>query len=353
MPGLRGRALYYPALLITGWVVGRSMIMSAELPARTVPEQRQAMAGVPLAHIQGGIVAPYCPILPSIGAEYEQYGGLQVRQNLAYVENRSRPWSHQQYSRTQSSQFALSDIAFNLADTPLPTSSARRTQASSVGQTSHAAARRRRLQLYGYSFWRQGSGAAALGPGAQYGGSQAGLIATWDPLGKAGKGPALLLRGAATPDGLEREIALGARWQPATRWPVSLSVERRFRFGAPDSFAAYAAGGVDEQPMFGKLRLNAYAQAGYDSGYGGTGFYDAQARLMHPLIQIAGIPVKIGAGSWAGGQRGVHRLDIGPTIGTKIENRFADLTFQLDWRKRVAGNAEPKDGLALTVSTGF
>ena len=209
------------------------------------------------------------------------------------------------------------------------------------------------MQLYGYSLWRQDSGSGTLAPGAQYGGSQAGLIATWDPFGRAGKGVALLARASATPDGNERELALGTRWQPNRRWPISLSAERRIRLNGQDGFAFYAAGGVSDVAIVGKAKLDAFGQAGYVSGKDGGGFFDAHGRLLHPAATLAGLPLSAGAGAWAGGQPGVRRLDVGPTIATRVETRFADFILQLDWRQRVAGNANPKDGLALTVSTDF
>jgi hypothetical protein len=225
--------------------------------------------------------------------------------------------------------------------------------ATADGKEEATAATQRRLQFYSYNFWRQDSAGAALAPQAQYGGSQYGAIATWDPLGSAGKGPALLVRASGTPDGLQQEVAVGARWQPDRKWPVSLSVERRFRFYGADGFAAYIAGGVDRVPLIGKLTLDTYGQAGYSLGGISSPFADAQARVQHPLAKPLGIPVRIGAGAWVGGQKGAYRADIGPTLSAQVDNRFADFTLQLDWRKRVVGNAAPVDGLALTVATDF
>ena len=212
-------------------------------------------------------------------------------------------------------------------------------------------------EVYAYSFWRLSTGSGtALAPGAQYGGSQSGIIGTIDPFGAPERGLSLLARGSVTPDGNEREFALGFRWRPGKDWPLTLSAERRFRTDAPDRFAAYLAGGVDSLPIAGLWTLNAFGQAGYATGQGGGGFFDAQARAMHPLATIGRVPVSIGTGSWAGGQKDAMRFDVGPTIAAKVEAGSTSLLIQLDWRLRAAGNAgnaEPKGGLALTVSTGF
>jgi hypothetical protein len=219
---------------------------------------------------------------------------------------------------------------------------------------THPIKRRWGGEVYAYSFWRVSTGAGpALAPGAQYGGSQSGLIGTVDPFGSPDRGLALLLRGSSTPDGSEREAALGMRWKPDSGWPLTLSAERRFRADGPDRFAAYLAGGFDGVPLVGKLTLNGYGQAGYATGRGGGGFFDAQTRADYPLAMIVGVPLSIGAGSWAGGQKGAARLDVGPTIGATVATEPVVLLVRLDWRLRVAGNAMPKDGLAVTVSTGF
>ncbi len=210
------------------------------------------------------------------------------------------------------------------------------------------------VEVYAYSFWRLAANSrGALAPGAQYGGSQSGIIATVDPFGQPDRGVRLLARIAATPDQNDRELALGLRWKPRADWPVQLSAERRFRADAPDRFAVYMSGGVDALTVTGQWRLDAYGSAGYADGPDGGAFFDAQSRLTHSLGQPVGVPMEIGMGGWAGGQRGSKRLDVGPTATAKVDVGPVLLLVQLDWRLRVAGNAAPKDGLALTVSTSF
>ncbi len=177
-----------------------------------------------------------------------------------------------------------------------------------------------------------------------------GLIATVDPFGMPDSGPSLLMRLAATPDGDEREMALGLRWRPDAGWPITLSAERRFRSDAPDSFALYLAGGVDNEPMVAGWTLDAFGQVGYDTSQLGGTFFDGQARATN---RIGKLPLAAGVGIWAGGQRGASRLDVGPTMVAKVETGKMPILVQLDWRLRADGNANPKDGLALTVSTGF
>lgn len=355
MSGFRGRALIYPGLLIAGWIVGRSLSLSATpaepLAERTKPAEVRlasnqpiwpdAACPMPLMAYPTAYASGYDPAYPT-----GWYGRLQKpprRGNSIGSNDSNRAFPSGENS------FGPELESFRLSALPAA------MHAQAEGETGAATppAKQRRLQFYSYNFWRQGSTGAALAPNAQYGGSQYGAIATWDPLGTAGKGPALLLRASGTPDGLQQEVAVGARWQPDRKWPVSLSVERRFRFYGPDGFAAYVAGGVDRVPLFGKLALDAYGQAGYSLGGISSPFVDAHARVQHPLAKPLGIPIRVGAGAWVGGQKGAYRADVGPTLSAQVDNRFADFTLQLDWRKRVIGNAAPIDGLALTVSTDF
>ena len=354
--GIRGRALIYPVLVIAGWSIGRAFALQSEpapaeqIVSRVAPKAPHIAACDPNTELA-------CPFWPGLWNNPVTKSG-SVSDNP--LPERDGWASYRQARVAKQAPHALvlaeretgvgipAPLPFAHAAAPVPT-----LPPAAPHAMLPAAPPQRRMQLYGYSLWRQGSGSGAFAPGAQYGGSQAGLIATWDPFGKAGKGVALRVRASATPDGNERELALGARWQPNRRWPISLSAERRFRLDGLDRFAAYAAGGVSDVTIIGKARLDAYGQAGYVSGKDGGGFFDAQSRLLHPVTTVAGLPLSAGAGAWAGGQPGVRRLDIGPTIATRVDTRFADLTLQLDWRQRVAGNANPKDGLALTVSTGF
>ena len=210
------------------------------------------------------------------------------------------------------------------------------------------------LQIYGYSFWRLSArNRPALAPAAQYGGSQSGIILTYNPFVRSQWAPAILIRASATPDWEERELAFGLRWKPDRRWPILVTAERRFRGDAQDVYAVYLSGGLDALPVAKQWRLQAFGQAGYVSGSGGGEFYDGQAKLLHPVARLGAVKIQAGAGTWAGGQKGASRVDVGPTVVTELDAGPAKLLVQLDWRMRASGNAEPKDGVALTLSTGF
>ena len=218
----------------------------------------------------------------------------------------------------------------------------------------------KRFGLYGYSFWRLGSRfTRGLATAAQYGGSQSGIIATY----RVNKGNktrlSLLARAAISPANRnDREIAIGLRWQPGNRFPITLSAERRFRQSARDATAIYVAGSVDKLPLAAKFRLSGFAQGGLVSTgslskHRSTPFLDAGLRAERDVATLHPAKFAIGAGAWAGGQRGTRRLDFGPTLSADIGIAKTNLRLNADWRFRVAGNASPGDGPTLTISTGF
>jgi hypothetical protein len=212
-----------------------------------------------------------------------------------------------------------------------------------------------RFSAYAYAFWRGNRGANpnALAAQPQYGGSQAGVILTWDPFGLPQNGPALLVRGSIAPNSAERDIALGMRWKPHHKLPVSLTLERRFRNDRPDRFSAYVSGGIDSAPLAGPLELDAFGQGGIVSGKDGGAFFDAQARAVAPFKRSAPTAISLGGGAWAGGQRSIARLDVGPSVSATLDVADVPIRMQLDWRFRIAGNAGPSTGPTLTFSSGF
>jgi hypothetical protein len=213
-----------------------------------------------------------------------------------------------------------------------------------------------RFNLYAYSFIRGGTAAGGVGSG-QYGGSQSGFVASY-ALVRFDSAPsttklALLARGAiAHGNPAERELAAGLRWQPIARVPITLTAERRFRNARSDAFAAYVAGGTSaDLPL--KIQLDSFAQIGVVSGKDGGPFFDFSARTQRKFATVGAAPVSGGVGAWGGGQKGIFRIDAGPTIGTDISVAGTTLRVNADWRFRIAGDARPASGPALTLSTSF
>ncbi len=210
-----------------------------------------------------------------------------------------------------------------------------------------------RASVYGYNFWRRAGSVNGLAPASQYGGGQSGLIGTYR-LGESENTLAILWRvSVAHARTAERELAVGIRWQPTNRLPVTLSAERRFRNDNQDSIALYIAGGKSDVPLVAKFKLDSYAQVGILIGALPDRFFDANVRVDRPVFNAAPLSISAGGGIWAGGQKSASRIDIGPSIRTDFDVSDVHFRLNMDWRFRVAGNASPGDGPAITLSTNF
>jgi hypothetical protein len=207
-----------------------------------------------------------------------------------------------------------------------------------------------RIQLSAWALLRGREG-LALGPGSlatngQLGGSQAGariaynvtrqIAATFRTTSEVGR------RGG--------EVAAGVRVQPVGGIPVWLTAERRQRLGSSGSgrsaFALFAEGGLYQRPMPWSLQLDAYLQGGVVGLRSRDAFIDGGLTLSRPLFrQFSG-----GLGVWGGAQPGVYRVDAGPRITMKVRN---NVRVHLDYRHRLAGNAEPGSGPAVTLAGDF
>ena len=55
-------------------------------------------------------------------------------------------------------------------------------------------------------------------------------------------------------------------------------------------------------------------------------------------------------GVWGGAQPGVYRIDAGPRVTMKVRD---NLKVHVDYRFKLAGNAQPGSGPALTLAGDF
>ena len=216
----------------------------------------------------------------------------------------------------------------------------------------------RTIQIYAYSFWRQGDTARGVLGNGQYGGSQSALLMAI-PLLEFSKEVgvsrfALIGRASVSPNDLrEREWAAGLLWRPSAAFPAQLSLERRFRPDRPDAVAAFVSGGHDGTSLPLGFALDGYGQAGFVTGKVGGGFADAQLHVMKNMASHGHSKLATGAGAWAGGQRDTMRVDIGPSVRANLQAGATSLRLDASWRFRIMGNARPGDGPAVTLSTSF
>jgi len=206
-------------------------------------------------------------------------------------------------------------------------------------------------------FWRRGSEATVV-PGAQgYGRSQAGAVIRLAMVPASALRPQAHLRASAALEGpREREIAAGISGRPLSDVPVRLAAEARVTetdFGTELRPAAFA---VTEIPPFrlpAGLTGETYIQGGYVGGSYDTAFVDGQLGIAREFALSDAARFRLGAGMWGGAQRGVSRIDVGPSAQLKFRLGGVNARASADYRFRVAGNARPSSGPALTLSAGF
>lgn len=148
------------------------------------------------------------------------------------------------------------------------------------------------------------------------------------------------------------EAALGLEWQPS-RAPLRLVVERRAGLdGTTGGFGAGLVGGTDGEIAPG-FHLESYGQAGAIRRERLEPYADGAARLTRRVGGAGPLRLAVGAGLWGAAQRDATRLDVGPSVTLGVPIRGRSVRIALDWRQRVAGDARPGSGLALTLGGDF
>ncbi|RHW17737.1 hypothetical protein D1610_09935 [Sphingomonas gilva] len=245
---------------------------------------------------------------------------------------------------------AGSPIASLFADLPDPGRAETPTQQSPIGRVPGPTGSR-----WTVSAWlvARGEGSTALAPGGTLGGSQAGLRASWRPIRSA---PAALFWRMSRPLRTRgAEAALGVEVQPFARIPVRAALEQRFALedGAAEGTALSLVGGVGDVPLAAGFRLDAYGQAGIIGLHRRIGFADGAASVMRPVAAWREVDLALGAGVWGAAQPGLSRLDVGPRAELRLPIARRRVRLGIEWRQRVAGNARPDSGPALTLGTDF
>lgn len=186
------------------------------------------------------------------------------------------------------------------------------------------------------------------------GGGQVGTNIGWKINPLASRPLSLVLRTTAANDDPRAtgQAAVGVKWQ-VLPW-VSVSAERLLALGefATDGFTGRIAAGAEGRR--GMLEWQTYGEAGIiDDGswYGG-----GQARLTTPLFNLRKGRWSAGGGAWGGAQSGLEaatRLDVGPSLLVRQPVGRVNLSVEANYRWRVAGNADPGNGPAVTLATSF
>jgi len=197
---------------------------------------------------------------------------------------------------------------------------------------------------------RPGTGIGAAPDGSQLGGGQAGVRIAWllDP----GRRIALYGRFAAPLQGKGREAAFGIEWQP-TKLPVRLIAEQRIGIdGQRGGTGVGLVAGLDRRLPAG-FALESYGQAGAVARGHIDPYADGAARATREVARQGPLRFSLGVGAWGAAQRDAARFDIGPSATATLPIGRAQVRASLDWRQRVAGDARPGSGPALTLGSDF
>ena len=209
---------------------------------------------------------------------------------------------------------------------------------------------RDRLQLSAWALLRaqQGgiAGSRSLASGGQLGGSQAGARLTYEIYPRI----AAAVRMSNEVGRRGGEVAAGVRVQPLQSLPIWFTAERRQRIGkyggGRSAFALFAESGIYQRPIAWGFNLDGYIQGGVVGARRRDLFVDGAATFTKPVYR----QFSAGFGVWGGAQPGVYRIDAGPRLSMQVHR---NVRVHADWRQRVAGNARPGSGAALTVAGDF
>ena len=343
----RARAIEALGLIVVLWGIGRASVvyLGAPIKAPPMPHARDEASpkAIPdMTHVPTRTVAMMAPLESNrLGGRGNHFAPKRI--SIAHSPTEApvpeialpkQPFTSSKTIRSDdpSTRHTATDDALDVVDPPKQTW------------------RRKSLQGAAWIVWRPDAAGQPLGTGGQLGGSQAGAriflpVALKDRL-------RLSLRAYAPLEQLTAyEVAPGISLRPFAAIPIELVAERRLHAGrqTQDATSVFLAGGGSSTKQGSAWRADVYAQAGMVGLQPPMLFADGAATVRRSV----GGRRAIGLGLWGGIQPGLKRLDIGPSATTMIGPSSFNKRLTLDWRVRVAGDARPGSGIAITMSKDF
>ena len=364
----RGKPLVFFALMLLGWAGLRIAIWENPFPVVLPQSLPRLLASGPdretMSAVNSGAIAHRVPALPAPSAHLPQpLPSFQTMEGLEPV-----PLAQTEPLFAEGMMGAGHNALWMAASAyfPIPTSVGRLinpAQAAPLAPTTAGVERRLQgtalWQMDGWLMMRSGS-TAATGAGerpAAYGSSQAGAVLSFRLAPSSLHRPAIYARASkALVEGGESELALGLRARPLAALPLDVHAElRATRSEGMTELrpSAFVTGGLERDDLPLGLLARGYGQAGWVGGKYATGFVDGQIVAERDIAEFDLGQLSAGIGTWGGAQRGAKRLDIGPTASFKVEIGDAPARLSADYRIRVAGDAAPGSGVAVTLIGGF
>ncbi|MHA6721958.1 hypothetical protein [Sphingomonas sp. RS2018] len=329
-----GRPIRFLSLVTVGWIAARVFV---------------------LWHDTGSLPQAIRRALPSFTAQAESLPAIALAPRIA----RTPPVHRQQPIATPivaevvllaaiEPPVATWPIADGPAVTPTPTP-VLATVAPAPQPQNNPASPGSRLSVSSWLIARDGTASGSSLSAPQLGGTQAGVRVDY----ALGHNIALTGRLASPAAGTGREASLGIAWRPAGGALRFVAEQRIALDGGRGGPAIGVSGGVSDLSVIAGFRADGYAQAGTIFRTTPDHYVDAALRAARPVARIGGTTIDIGAGVWGGAQRGVARIDAGPSLGARVPVGRSTIRASLDWRQRIAGNARPGSGPALTLGSDF
>lgn len=330
----RGRQGRFLLVVLIGWVMARAYLLQPAHIAMAIPtplaSAHRFRTGVPADALDIAVVGQAgtgstAPAPPLVGSHAPRRKVL------------SQPPDGPAIATARRENKGYPDTGYSFERSPAPPSP----------MLAPRSARRLDIEAQAYLFWRPGATTTSLAERGELGGSQiAARIAV--PLSPHLAAAARLYAPLEHPGA---EAAIGLDWRPLPKQAFRISIERRQRLDSQgrSGWSAYAAGGFWRRA--GPVELDGYAQAGIVGTQRRDLFIDGALRIGYRLpIKHA---VTVGAGVWGAAQPDVERVDAGPRMAVTLPVDKHRLTLAVDGRFRVAGNAAPGSGAALTLAADF
>ena len=368
LPAKTGRPVVVLVCLLVLWVFGRFLLWQSPFPVELPPLPDSVFERLPLvtAHDPVAVARSAHVAVPSRQPVPASIPSLIAAPAAPFYEPAALASRGEPFDENSVHQLmwlaALSGPA--MPSTPFVAGSAAPSQAAPLPvvdpRLPAGANPSGRWSLTGWVFLRQGNAASAAlgaGPTPSYGASQAGGVLRYRLAPGSPHRPEAYVRvTSALRIADDRELAAGLAVRPLAGLPVAVMGEGRVRERNGSMIVRPAALAVTElapQRLPGGLEGELYLQGGYVAAPDATAFGDGQLRVTARLRSPGPGVLRAGVGAWAGAQRGAARVDIGPTAQLDLPIGDGGARLALDYRVRVAGDAAPGSGLALTLSTGF
>ena len=334
-----GRPLRFLGWFLGGWVCIRAgMLMS---PMWNSPEMGAVVArgwsAKPVAERQGGV-------LPEPGV-VELAPAMAWRPHAQVVERRGAALSFIARSNPAQAHADERMIA------PLASPVQREPHIAPSALIAPSARSAKRWSGTTWLLWRPEVGRGAV-QAPLLGGSQMGARLDY----RLGEGFSLYGRVSRALTGLSsEEAALGVAWR-AGSLPFSVLAERRQRIGpgGRNGFALLVAGGLNPREIVPNVEVDGYVQAGVVGLPGRDAFIDGKSSVGYRLRPASSRwDVTIGGAISGSAQPGVERLDIGPELRVRVPIGPTSVRLSAEYRARIAGQARPASGPAITLVSDF